>query len=171
MKIHLSSHDGRADLFDASALVRLYVAEPGYEKVRAHFNDSPTKYTTPYCFYETLGALKNYWIYKKKLDRNQYLDAAFHLSAWYSASASQITDLNFTDSSLLQSARLIVQGHDIDLSDAFQILSVKLGFFSRLINESQTLLVTADKGLAAAARSQALRVWSVLEDEIILSNN
>ena len=157
------SHAGRAVLFDASALVRLYVPEPSHEKVRTYFNESSTKYTTPFCFYETLSALKTNWLHKGKLDRAQYLDAAFRLSAWYEATNSEITDLNFTDPALLKSARQIVESHGIDLSDAFQILSMKNGYFSRLINDSQTLLVTADKGLAIAAVKEGLKVCCVVE--------
>jgi predicted nucleic acid-binding protein len=165
MDIAISNSAGRADFFDASALVKIYVAEDGHEKVRTHFHNSPTKYTTPFCFYETLSVLKGKWG-RKELDRNQYLDAAFRLSAWYAASSSQIIDLNFTNPDLLQSARSLVEVHNIDLSDAFQILSVKHGYFSRLINNSRTLLVTADKGLVSAARSQGLKVWSVLEEAV-----
>jgi hypothetical protein len=49
----------------------------------------------------------------------------------------------------------------LDLSDAFQIMSVKRGYFSSLTNDSATVLVTADNSLAQAARSEGLRVWNV----------
>lgn len=54
--------------------------------------------------------------------------------------------------------------HGLDLSDAFQIHSVKEGFFSNMCGDSKTYLVTADKKLAKAARAEELRVWSVLEE-------
>ena len=164
--IQISNSAGRADFFDASALVKLYVEEDSSEKVRTHFHNSPTKCTTPFCFYEALSVLKGKWG-RKELTRDKYLDVASRLTAWYSASSCQITDLNFTDPDIFKSARSIVEEHNIDLSDAFQILSVKQGYFSRHINDSQTLLVTADKKLAKAARSLELRVWSVLEEDVI----
>jgi hypothetical protein len=58
----------------------------------------------------------------------------------------------------------MVGKYQLDLSDAFQILSVKIGFAAHLSGGSQTILVTADKKLAKAARAEGLRVWSVLEE-------
>jgi predicted nucleic acid-binding protein len=46
----------------------------------------------------------------------------------------------------------------IDFSDAFQILSVKKGYFSPLCGDSQTVLVTADAELAKAAEQEGLKV-------------
>jgi predicted nucleic acid-binding protein len=54
--------------------------------------------------------------------------------------------------------------YSLDLSDAFQILSVKEGYFSALIDESSTILVTADEALAKAARSEGIRSWYFLEE-------
>jgi len=53
----------------------------------------------------------------------------------------------------------------LDLSDAFQILSVREGFCSPSVRDSKTVLVTADSKLAAAVRSEDLRVWCVLEEQ------
>ena len=52
----------------------------------------------------------------------------------------------------------------LSLANAFQIVSVKEGYFSHLVNDSKTVLVTADKLLAAAARAEGLRVWSAMEE-------
>jgi predicted nucleic acid-binding protein len=49
----------------------------------------------------------------------------------------------------------LARKYTIDLSDAFQILSVKEGFYSPLIG---VILVTADQRLAAAARSESIKV-------------
>jgi hypothetical protein len=64
--------------------------------VRPYFNGEPTKYTTPFCFYEVLNVLKSKWLYKGKLTKEQYLDAAFRLTAWYGASSRRISDLDFS---------------------------------------------------------------------------
>lgn len=47
----------------------------------------------------------------------------------------------------------------------FQIVSVRDGYFAPLVNDSQTVLVTADKDLAVAARAENLRVWSAMEED------
>jgi hypothetical protein len=53
----------------------------------------------------------------------------------------------------------------LDLSDAFQIVSVKESFGAHMWRgDSRTILVTADRKLAKAARAEDLRVWSVLEE-------
>jgi len=47
-----------AVLFDATGLIKVCTDEPGSDIVRPYFNGQPTKYTTPFCFYETLSILK-----------------------------------------------------------------------------------------------------------------
>ena len=42
---------------------------------------------------------------------------------------------------------------------------MKSGYFSVLVNESSTVLVTADRELSLAARSEGLRTWSVTEED------
>lgn len=160
----MMSLTARADFFDASALVRLYVDEPGATEVRIYFQSRTTKYTTQFCFYEALSVLKSNWRDKGRLTKEQYLNAAYNLTVWYNASAQEIDDLDFRDLQIFRKARLIAESNALDLSDAFQILSVKYGYFSPLVNESQTVLVTADKILARVARQEDLRVWSVLEE-------
>jgi predicted nucleic acid-binding protein len=154
----------RADFFDASALVKVYASEPHSEVIRSYFYARSTKYTSPFCFYEALNILKAKWLYRSELRRDQYLSAAFHLTAWYGAATSRIKDLDLTNPTVFQTAKGLVERTGLDLSDAFQILSVKEGYFSRLVDDSKTVLVTADKALAAAARAEGLRVWSATEE-------
>ena len=119
----------RADFFDASALAKVYCDEPCSDVVRRYFSDRATKYTTPFCFYEAMNILKGKWKHKRQLTIDQYLDATFRLTAWYGASSSRIKDLKFTDPATFSRAKSIAQKNNLDLSDAFQILSVKDGFF------------------------------------------
>jgi predicted nucleic acid-binding protein len=154
----------RADFFDASALVKIYSDEPCSDVVRPYFRERATKYTSPFCFYEALNALKGKWKYQGKMSNAQYLDAAFQLTAWYSAATRRIDDLDFTDPMTFSDAKRLANSSQLDLSDAFQILSVKKGYFSPLANESATVLVTADSDLAVAARSEGLRVWNLMSE-------
>jgi hypothetical protein len=50
--------------------------------------------------------------------------------------------LSFLSPGVFVAALRISERHDLDLSDAFQIVSLKEGFFSVLSGESQTVLVT-----------------------------
>lgn len=144
--------------FDASALAKRFLNEQGSERLRQYWHGQATKYTTPFCFYETLGILKRNL--RGTLTKDEYLRAATELVSWYRAVSANIRDLDFTDRNVFADAKRIAeQFNDLDLSDAFQILSVKKGFFSPLVGDSATLFVTADRALAAAARAMELRVW------------
>lgn len=152
----------RADFFDASALAKVYSDEPCSDVASDYFRSRATKYTTPFCFYEAMNVLKGKWKHKGQLTIDQYLEAAFRLTAWYGASSSKVHDLNFTEPTTFAEAKDIAERNRLDLSDAFQILSVKKGYFSVLVNESSTVLVTADKELADAARAEGLRAWNLM---------
>ncbi len=158
----MQSTAARADFFDASALVKIYAAEPYSDVVREYFHRRTTKYTTPFCFYEAMNTLKSKWKFKGQLTQDQYLEAAFELTAWFGASSRRIKDLDFSDPQVFASTRSLAERFRLDLSDAFQVVSVKHGYFSALARDSATVLVTADAGLAQAASSEGLRVWSVL---------
>ncbi|SRR6266481_7029798 len=159
----MNSIAGRANCFDASALVKLYVDENGSDIVRTYFKQEPTKYTTPFCFYESLNVLKTKWL-REEISKEQYIQSAWELSAWYGAVSRRINDLDFASHATFSDAKRLVEKTSLDFSDAFQILSVKSGYFSVMIGDSQTVLVTADKKLAQAARDEGLRAWYFMEE-------
>ena len=152
----------RASFFDASALVLLYLDQPGAPALRAYFAAEPLKYTTPFCFYESLSQLKGVWQGRRsglKLTKDQYLHACTERAAGYGSVSRSVKDLDFSAPTVFREARTLVERTSLDLSDAFQIISVKQGYFSPLINESRTVFVTADGPLAQVATSEGLRVW------------
>ncbi len=122
---------GRAIFFDASALAKLYLDEDRSDVVREAFRAETTRQTSPFCFYETLTLLKVRLITGKGAPRDfpRYLDACARLISWYRANASRVPDLDITHPQTFKQARDIVEKSGLDLSDAFQILSVKVGFF------------------------------------------
>ena len=161
----MSSPPPRAYCFDASALVKVYVTEVGSDIVREYFrNNAPTRYTTPFCYYETLNVLKVKWLYRKEISEEQYRKYSFELTAWFSAISKRIPDLDFTNPAVFKDVEAIAVRNSLDLSDAFQILSVKNGYFSRLVNDSATMLVTADDNLAKAARNEGIKAWYFLNE-------
>ena len=154
----------RANCFDASALVKLYTTEQGSDIIKNYFNCEPTKYTTPLCFYEALNVLKVKHFYRKEISAAEYHNATFSLTAWFSHIVKYIKDLNFLSPIVFNNVQELAKKYSLDLSDAFQILSVKEGYFSHLSNESKTVLVSADKKLSQAAKGEGLRVWYFLND-------
>lgn len=154
----------RANLFDASALVRVFAPEPGSDLVRDYFNlHSPTKYTTPFCFYETLNILKGKWLFRGELTKAQYNEAAFRFVAWFESCTRHGNDIDLKDPIVFSKVRDLSERHNLDWSDAFQILSVREGYFSCLIDESQTVLVTADETLATVACAEGVKAWYCLK--------
>lgn len=159
----------RVSFLDASALVKLHTDESDSGPVRLYCNAEPLKYTSTFCFYEALGRLKGLW--KKgrrdgvRLTKEEYFTACSNLVAWHGAMLRRVPDLDFLTPSTFREARELAIRTDLDLSDAFQILSVKTGCFSVMTGESRTVLVTADKMLASAARDEGLRVWHCTHED------
>ncbi|MGH9882731.1 MAG: hypothetical protein ACRD6N_14945 [Pyrinomonadaceae bacterium] len=50
-----------------------------------------------------------------------------------------------------------------DLSDSLQLVSVKHGRSSSCVPGFKTVLITADRALASAAKTEGLRVWNCEE--------
>jgi hypothetical protein len=80
------------------------------------------------------------------------------------AVSERIDDLDFTSPAILAESKRLVEKTTLDLSDTFQIISLKAGYFSRLVGDSKTVLVTGDIDLAKAARDEGLRVWYFLKE-------
>jgi hypothetical protein len=117
--------------------------------VRAAFRGESTKYTTPFCFYEALSVLKTR--IGTGADRARYLDACARLTAWFGAVQRYVPDLNFTDPTTFSHAKQIVEKYGLDLSDAFQIVSVQRGYFSGLVRGSAFLPAAQRSGRKASA--------------------
>ena len=99
---------------------------------------------------------------RRKIGDDAYCKASFELMALFRGAAHKIADLDtleFTDPPTFCKTQDLCKAHGLDLSDAFQILSVKTGTFSALVGDSQTVLVTGDRKLACAARQEGLKVW------------
>jgi predicted nucleic acid-binding protein len=148
-----------AVFLDASAIVAYHVDEPRSEILRGWWHEQATKYSSPFCFFESLNVYKRKWT-SKKLSHDQYREASFNTYTWYQASMRGVKDINFDNFEVFQQAHLVAMKHSLDVSDAFQILSIRDGYFSSLVGESATILCTGDAGLATAARAENLNVWN-----------
>ena len=156
----------RANFFDASALVKVFANESDGSSLRDYWNSrSPTKHTTPFCFYEALSILKGKWVNRQELTKEQYLESSFRLWAWFNGATRHAKDVDLHDVQTFFKVKEVAERHSLDLSDALQIISVKDGYFSALINDSRTVLVTADKALSVAARAEGLRVWYCVDEQ------
>jgi predicted nucleic acid-binding protein len=150
---------------DASAAVKLVVQEPGSENLHEYFHppDGPRGgfRITTLCFAEALGVLKRKW-QRSQLSDDQYRGKCYMLVTHCSRPGGRIIleDTGLEDRQKFMESTKIAKRHNLDLSDALQLLTVKYGKFRRNVEESKTLLITADRDLAAAAEAEGLRVWN-----------
>jgi predicted nucleic acid-binding protein len=150
---------------DASALVKLYVDEEHSLRVRAFVDRHPQPFqTTSLCFAEALNVFKRKWL-KETLTLDQYLYAVHRLTVDAWGNAIQVEDFGTADPFLHQELARLAGVYHIDVGDALQLLTILKGNYSRLVGESRSVLITADRGLAVAADGEGVRVWNVAESE------
>jgi predicted nucleic acid-binding protein len=152
----------RAVLLDASALVKLFVKERGSDILEKQLREEPIPYTTPICFYEALNVLKRKWL-RKEIIQPEYLSASSSVITWFSGFSNSIKDVDFFSPTILRDIQEIAKRYELDLSDAFQIMSVKCGHFSKLVADSGTVLFTADEALATAAEKEGILFWYIFK--------
>lgn len=152
----------RTHCLDTSALVKHYIHEKGSDELRPYLQGHANWYTTPFCLFEALSVLKAKAKNKRRTDRiteEQYHNAGFAMLTDFDARSKHLPDLDFVDPIVFSEVQSICRKYPtIDFSEAFQILSVKKGYFSPLCGDSQTVLVTADAELAKAAELEGLKV-------------
>ncbi len=146
---------------DASSLVKLFVDEEGAHPVREYFNRESGFRVTSLCFAETLGVLKSKFFYQKTITEENYLCACDELMTSASAETLLIVEVPISDT--FSEVENLVRKYTIDVSDAFQIVTIKRDYFSQF-SETQPILITADEALANATRREGLRVWDCLRE-------
>jgi predicted nucleic acid-binding protein len=179
----------RTHLLDSSALVKLLVKEDKSDLIRSYFDTHSVFWTTSFCFAETLGVLKRKWLTKSQktsgqsgsqgllaclrtkahggsISQDQYLSASEELAALVRNESISIEEVQFTQRSVFDQAEDLAKKYGIDLVDSFQLVTLMIGFPSAMPEESRTILITADKGLAKAARSEGLRSWYFMKEPI-----
>ena len=155
----------RTHLLDASAIIKLLIEEDGSEIIEGYFNSKTVFWTTSLCFGEVLGVLKRKYISKKEdLTKDQYLFASENLIDYMRNKKISVEEVDITEYEVFNEVEKIVNKYSIDIADAFQIVTLKRGFPTALGGDSETILITADAGLADAAKSEGLRVWNFLKE-------
>jgi predicted nucleic acid-binding protein len=144
---------------DASALVKLVVDEGDHQRLRDFFNANINFAATPLCLAEALGVVKGKWS-KKQLSAEQYFAATRRLiiETWGERIEVDSVDLFTPDNQ--EAVEALAKRHELDLSDALQIETILHGRYRNLVGDSAAVLITADSGLARAAREEGIRVWN-----------
>jgi predicted nucleic acid-binding protein len=154
----------KANYLDASAAVKLVIAERGSDHLNAYFANRSGFFITSFCLFEALSVLKRKMC-KEEISREQYFDACYLLLSHLRTKRIRIDDEPKVDSlQKFERAEKLAKLHRLDLSDALQLVGVKHGKFCKLAKESKTVLITADRSLAKAAKTEGLRVWNCEEE-------
>jgi predicted nucleic acid-binding protein len=148
----------KANYLDASAAVKLVIPERGSDHLQAYFANRSGFFITSFCLFEALNVLKRKML-EVKISRKQYLDACWMLLTQL-RKRIRIDEPDIGRLETFQRAEELANLHDLDLSDALQLLTVKHGTFCKLDKESKTVLITSDRSLAKAAEAEGLQVWN-----------
>jgi len=160
---------------DASALIKLFVKEDDCDKIREFFLSNVNFCTTSLCLAEALSRIKGMWTKGKsgqtKLTMDEYLSSTRGLlGATHSLikphGKIEIDEKVLTDLSTHSIVEQLARDNKLDLSDALQLYTIKQGKYSHMGPESASVLITADKKLAAAARRMDIRVWNCSIEDV-----
>ena len=159
---------------DASVLIKLVIDEDDCADVREIFRKNVNFCTTSLCLSEALSRIKGLWKKGKsgqtKLSMDDYLSSTRTLLGYThtvvkTGGKIEIDESVLSDASTHLEVEKIAQTYNLDLSDALQLFTIKNGQYSHLGPESASILITADKGLAEAAREIGIRIWNCSKEK------
>ena len=146
------------------------IEEDGSKRLRKHFYArGSVAVTTSFCFYEALGVLKTKWSKKNREDsisEELYLLASEELCALVEDENIQLESLSFYDRESFRESEKLTQQYDIDLSDSFQLITLKKGMMAQLQTPIIPELITEDKNIGKAAVKLGLSVLKIAELDV-----
>jgi uncharacterized protein len=154
----------KASHLDASAAVKLVLQERGSEHLSSYFANRAGFYITSVCLAEALGVFKRKRL-RDELSEKQYLATCYLLLGYLrSPPRIRVDEIELSSVDTFAEAEEIARRHKLDLSDSLQLVSVKHGRSSSCVPGFKTVLITADRALASAAKAEGLRVWNCEEE-------
>lgn len=153
---------------DANCLVKLVVDEKGAKELRDHcVKPRLICATTSFCFYEALGVLKLKWINKNRLDHiteETYLNACEELCTLVEDEQIQLDDkVEIHNRLAFKESENLTKKYKIDLSDSFQLVSIRIGMLAQLKTEIVPILISEDDEIYRAAIEEGLKVLKISE--------
>ncbi len=148
---------------DASALVKLVADDsdegPGRDVLRNYYwRHTASVYATSYCITETFSA------FKRKLERGrisqaQYLKYLQDFRVKIVGCNLRQDEVPILSPIVSTETERLIRRYNLDFVDCFQIVTLRHGKYRVLGPNSQSILITADRDLAKAARSEGAKVW------------
>jgi predicted nucleic acid-binding protein len=162
----------RCHYMDASALVKLIADDDsekdGREALRDYYwKNTANMYATSHSVTEALSIFKGK--YKRGIiQRHEYTRYVDKFLLRTIGANLRVQDdqerLPILSPTVRDEAKKLIENYDIDFFDAFQLVVIKRGQFQHMVGGSQTLLITADRDLARAARAEKLSAWCCLDE-------
>ncbi len=164
----------RTHLLDTSVLIKLVVYEDKSDVVRKYVNSHSVFWTTSFCIAEAFGVLKaTHSRYKKNccnssaqegISESVYLTALEDLVSMVRDETISIEEANIFNREIFDEVEQLCSKYRLDAIDTFQLVTILRGFPSIMDEESSTILITADKKLARAARQENLKAWYCMKE-------
>ncbi|GAC1666982.1 MAG: hypothetical protein NVS9B4_22780 [Candidatus Acidiferrum sp.] len=153
----------KAKYFDASALVKLVADDPSEEQGREalrkyYWGNVSSLYATPCCVVETFSVFKRKFA-RNEITEEQYLKYVQTFIRQFLGANLRQDQVPVLSPIVFSETERLVKTYKLDFVDCLQIVTIMRGQFGVLGPNSQSILITADDGLAVAARSEGARVW------------
>jgi predicted nucleic acid-binding protein len=164
----------RSHYLDASALVKLVADDeaerPGRQALRDYYwANAANVYSTSHSVTEALSAFKLKYR-RKEISREQYkeyIEKFLKLTIGANLRVQDDEDVvHILSPTVSHEAERMIDEYDFDFLDCFQLVVLKLGQFRYMVGGSKTLLITADRELAKAARNEGLSVWYCVDEPV-----
>jgi predicted nucleic acid-binding protein len=157
-----SRYSVKAHYLDASALVKLVAddadEEPGRDVLRKYYHEHSNRYATSYSVTEAFAALKGKFR-RTRITESQYIKYVQDLIRTVIGVNLQVDEVSILSPVVHSEAERLIKTYKIDFLDSFQIVTILHGRFRHSGPESKSILITADRSLAKAARAEGARVW------------
>jgi len=114
---------------------------------------------------EALGVLKGKWKHGRLTD-GEYHTATRELVVQAASKRVEIDDVGLFTFEGLKAVQALAKKHSLDVSDSLQLETILRGKYAHLGPNSASVLITADRQLAAAARSEGIRVWNCISEAV-----
>ena len=113
-------------------------------------------------FYESMSVLK------KRLFKNEskdlYYKAVINLATYGWGGKIQIEVVDLNSMEIFKEVSNLSIENNLDVADAIQIYAILKGKYSQWIQESASVLITADERQEQAAKTYGIRVWNCLKE-------
>lgn len=158
----MDSYACKAHYLDASALVKLVAddaaEEPGRDALRKYYRDHASRYATSYSITEAISVFKRMFL-DRRIDQAAYIRYVKDFMNGVIGCNLEIDEVDILNPIVMNEAERLIRKHGIDFLDCFQIVTILHGKYHVLGLDSKSILITADKDLAKAARAEGARVW------------